>query len=81
MREVNVLKMPARAGLAPSLRHAGRFALWATGLALLLWVALTTQFRDGAGFPTAQVLPPLAGGVALLIIGWAVGRGGTISAL
>ena len=81
MREVNVLKMPARAGLAPSLRHAGRFALWATGLALLLWVALTTQFRDGAGFPTAQVLPPLAGGAALLIIGWAIGRGGTISAL
>lgn len=76
-----MVSIPERDGRAPSLYLVGRYALWCVGLALLAWVIFATQLRDGSGFPTAKILPPIAGVVALLIIGWAMTRGCTVSAL
>lgn len=81
MRSADTLNIAGSAGLPTSLHQIARFSLWGIGVAIVVWAILFGQFRDSAGFPTAQIIPPLAGGVALLIIGWAVARKCAMSAL
>jgi hypothetical protein len=51
-----------------------QLALWALGLASLVWAFSDPRFRDAEGFLSGGVGLPVTIGVALLILGWALAR-------
>src|SRR3990170_4908041 len=54
------------------LSRARQLLLWSLGISFFVWACLDPRFRDAEGFLTGGFCLPVAVGVALMIVGWAV---------
>ena len=74
-RESDILQ--PKSSLSPFSRillsRIARVMLWSSGIFLLVWAFRDPRFRDAEGFVTGAFCLPLAAGIALLILGTAVG--------
>lgn len=51
-----------------------QFVCWATAVGLVIWALADSRFRDGEGFVRGGVCLPIAGAVALGLLGYALGK-------
>lgn len=64
----------AATGVNLTLPRLLQVVLWALAVAILVWAFSAAQFRNADGYLVASVGVPVAVGVALLVLGWAVTR-------
>jgi hypothetical protein len=59
-------------GTRGAIRHAWLKPIGVLGaMACLAWAVLDGQFRDAEGFPSGEIVVPIAVGLALLVVTWA----------